>query len=179
MSCRVGRAGLSCLDSLSSRQHRGCRSYATARWSVTRSAVLSTKSRFASRFLAYRLFYMTRCLIMIEKCRVASANSMIVPLTFRCRPEQWRDCLCGGRCGALLRPQRGIPADAAGAARAEAEKGSPLLLGSQRLPRHRHRLSRLTPPYSLLRSLTFVRQKPLPGGSSDASAFPPLLQVAA
>ena len=127
--CRAvcGRAGLSCLAGLSSRQHRGCRSCATARWSVTRSAVLSTKSRFASRFLVYWLFYMTRRLIMSEKCRVASAHSMIVPLTFRCRPEQWRDCLCDGRCGALLRPQRGFPAAAAGAARAEPESGSHLL----------------------------------------------------
>ena len=57
--------------------------------------------------------------------------------------------------------------------------GKPLAPGSQRLPRHRKSLSRLTPPFSLLRSLTFVRQKPLPGGSSGASAFPPLLQVAA
>ena len=90
---------------------------ASARWSVTRRAVWGTKCRVASRFLADLCFFMTRRLTMSVKCRVASANSMIVPLTFRCRPEQWRDCLCGGRCGALLRPQRGIPAAAAGAGR--------------------------------------------------------------
>ena len=58
----------------------------TARWSVTRCAVLSTMFRFASRFQAYTLFYMTRRLIMSSKCRVASASSMMVPLTFQSRP---------------------------------------------------------------------------------------------
>ena len=92
-------------------------------------------------------------------------------------PVRW--CSPAGVAEPFFARKEAFPQLRPGAARDEPEAGSPLLLGSQRLPRHRHRLSRLTPPYSLLRSLTFVRQKPLPGGSSDASAVPPLLQVAA